>query len=246
METWDAAARAMERDESLSVDDRITALLPRIWLAQLRAAEGDQKAEEDEPELPADLVEHVRERVAWAGEKVHDESELQTVMSTMVFLLDEAGLDAEAEVLLTERMGDALAPYYFMSWVAGMKRDAGQPLEAIAWYRKAYDSSRGRYSRFRWGSTYLRRRMDLAPQETARIEADSLEILGELLTFDDAFAGGNYSRLGELESAYETWSEDGDRAPTLSRIRGIVHSACGRYPAGDDDSQQARCQAFLG
>ena len=107
-------------------------------------------------------------------------------------MLDQVGLTEEAEALLTERMDETHAPYYFMSVVAGMKKDADRPEEAVDWYRKAYDSARGRYSRFRWGSIYLSKVMALTPEDTETIESDSVEILDELLTLDDAFAGGNY------------------------------------------------------
>jgi thioredoxin-related protein len=236
---WDEAARRVEQDEALSVDDRLTAAVPRIWLVTLDAEE------DDEPELPAELVEHVRERVAWAAETVDDESELQTVMSTMSWLLDQVGLVEEAEALLTERMDDAHAPYYFMSVMASMKKDADRPEEAVAWYRKAYDSARGRYSRFRWGSIYLRQVMALTPEDTATIESDSVEILDELLTLEDAFAGGNYARLDQLDSAYRSWNEGGEHDALIERIRGAVLARCEDYPEAGEDSQRARCETFL-
>ena len=236
---WDEAAKRVEQDASMSVDDRLTAAVTRVWLVTLDVPEGE------EPELPAELVEHVRERVAWAAETVSDDSELQTVMSTMSWLLDQVGLTEEAEVLLTERMDDAHAPYYFMSVVAGMKKDADRPEEAVAWYRKAYDSARGRYSRFRWGSIYLRQVMALTPEDTETIESDSVEILGELLTLEDAFAGGNYSRLGQLDSAYRSWNENGEHDALVGRIRDVVRARCDYYPEAGEDSQKSRCESFL-
>ena len=169
---WEAVARRMEDDESLTVDDRLTAVTTRIDLAKFRDADA---------ELPADLVEHVRECVVWAGETVSDEGELQAVMSTMVSLLDDAGLGDEAEALLQTRMDDTRAPYYYMGWMASMKNDDEEPEEALRWYRKAYDSSRGRYSRFRWGSIYLRRLMDLTPDDVETVRGDSLELRLALL-----------------------------------------------------------------
>lgn len=236
---WDEAAERVERDESLSVDDRLSAAVPRIRLVTLDVPEGE------EPELPIELVEHVRERVGWAAETVSDDSELQTVMSTMSWLLDQVGLTEEAEALLTERMDETHAPYYFMSVVAGMKKDADRPEEAVSWYRKAYDSARGRYSRFRWGSIYLRQVMALTPEDTETIESDSLEILDELLTLDDAFAGGNYSRLDQLDSAYRSWNEDGEHDALVSRIRDIVQARCDDYPESGEESQKSRCESFL-
>lgn len=240
---WDEAARGLEQDEALSVGDRLTAILPRIELARLGTAADDETSEP--PPLPAELTEHVRERVRWAAEVVTDDGELQSVMSTMVWILEEAGLSADAETLLTERMDDAHAPYYFMSKIAGMKQQSDRPQEAVVWFRKAYDSARGRYTRFRWGSIYLRKVMELDPGNVETLESDSLEILGELLAFDDAFAGGNYMRLRQLESAYQGWNESGEHEPQVERIRDLVRAACDDFPAGGEDAQRSRCASFL-
>jgi len=235
---WLAAAEAIEQNEQLAVDERLSAAMPRIWMARI-------DEEDDAPiELSPELLDHVRERVTWAAETVTDEGELQAVMSTMAYMLEESGLEAEAESLLAEKMNDTHAPYYFMSWIASIKEEA-DPQEAITWYRKAYDSSRGRYTRFRWGSSYLRQVMDLAPGDVQTIEADSLEILAELLKNDDAFAGGNYSRLNQLASAYESWNEDGSHDAQLAKFRQLVHAECGRFPADGEDSQGSRCASFL-
>ena len=231
---WQSAVEAVEADESLSVDDRLSAILPRLWLARL---EGDQ--------VPEALRDYVRERIAWAGEAVTDQGELQAVMSTMAALLEEASLTDEAEVLLSKRLEETLAPYYYMSWIASMKREKGENAEALEWYRRAYDSASGRYTRFRWGSLYLRQRLQLAPDDVETLAAESLEVLDELLTFDDAFAGGNYSRLGQLESALKKWQDAGHDAELLASLRDRVHSACNRYPEGGEDDQRGRCLAFL-
>jgi thioredoxin-related protein len=232
---WTEAARALEDDTSLSLDDRLSSAFPLVWLAKL-----------DSEDTPPELVEHVQARVEWAGQEASDSGELQAVMSTMASLLEEVGLHDQAEELLAERMDDTLAPYYYMGWVAGLKKDAGKPEEALAWYRKAYDNARGRYSRFRWGSIYLRRALELAPTELDKIESESMEVLGELLTFDDAFAGGNQLRLSQLASAYEEWGGDeGARQSVVGHLRDYVYSACERYPDDSDDSQRRRCESFL-
>ena len=231
---WKDAAQALEADDELSTDDRLSAILPRLWLTRL---ETDQ--------VPDELRDHVRDRIAWASETVTDQGELQAVMSTMAALLEEASLTGEAEALLSERLEDTLAPYYYMSWIAGMKREKGETEEALRWYRKAYDSATGRYTRFRWGSIYLRQRIQLAPEDSKTLADESLAILDELLTFDDAFAGGNYSRLEQLGSALAKWSEDGGNEDVIATLRDHVHASCDRYPEGGEDAQRSRCRAFL-
>jgi hypothetical protein len=238
---WQQTANALETDTSLSVGDRLTATRLKLELASLERAQ----AGDDSDELPADIQEHVRRQAAWAMETVTDESELQSVVNTLAYLLEAAGLTAEAESMLLARMHDTAAPYYFMTWIASLKEDAGETEAAIEWYRQAYDAAEGRYSRFRWGSTYLRRLMDLAPDGAERIETDSVEVLSELLTHEDAFAGGNHSRLDSLEASFWRWNQGDEHDGELGRIRDFVHSSCESFPAAGEDSQRQRCEDFL-
>lgn len=240
VENWTDAARRLELDESLSNDDRLSALLPQISIA--KAAQPHSEAATD---LPPELVDRVRERVGWAAENVTDESELQSVMSTMAYLLGQAGLADEAETLLLEKFENAHAPYYFMSWIASLKENSQDSSAAIDWYRRAYESSRGRYTRFRWGSSYLRKLLSLAPDDLDLIENQSAGILSDLLQLSDAFSGGNHSRLQRLGEALEEWNSSDDRAEVVARLRDLVHSECDRFPAGDGESAQSRCNAFL-
>jgi hypothetical protein len=126
-----------------------------------------------------------------------------------------------------------------------MKREAGETEEALRLYRRAYDTATGRYSRFRYGSIYLRQRIKLAAADADTLEAHSNEILDELLSFEDAFAGGNHSRLDQLASAYESWNEDGRHDALLARLRDRVHAACDRFPEDGEDAQRSRCRSFL-
>jgi len=242
---WVAAAQAVENEETLPVDDRLDAIYPQIQLAKLQAEAELPAGSEEEAQVSAELRDHIRERIAWATEAVTDEGELQGTVDSMGGLLMSSGLEGEAEELLNQMMNKTEAPYYFMSWIGSIKKEADQPEEALIWYRKAYENSRGRYSRFRWGSIYLRQVIELAPEDEMSIEAESLDILAELLALDDAFAGGNYSRLGQLESAYQTWNEEGAHDQAVDRIRTFVHQACDRYPEAGEDSAQERCAAFL-
>jgi hypothetical protein len=87
--------------------------------------------------------------------------------------------------------------------------------------------------------------MVLAPDSSEKIEADTVEVLSELLSHEDAFAGGNQARLGGLESARRDWNADGTHNAEVARIRDFVHSSCNRYPAAGETSQQQPCRSFL-
>ena len=198
-----------------------------------------------EAALSPELVAEVRDRVAWAIDAVDDDGELQAVLSTAAYLLEKVDLAEEAEALLIERMGETRAPWYFMGWVGGLREDAGATDEALAWYRKAHENAEGRYTRFRWGSSYLRRLMILTPDDEATVAADSQQILAELLTLGDAFAHGNHSRLRQLDKAYREWNQDGAHAATLQAVGEQVHAACNGFPSEGEDSQAKRCRSFL-
>ncbi|TNF73860.1 MAG: thioredoxin family protein [Acidobacteria bacterium] len=129
---WVAAAQGVENTGNLPVDDRLDAIYPQIQLAKLQA-EAELPAEsEEEVEIPAELQDHIRERIAWATGAVTDEGELQAVVNSMGGLLMSSGLEGEAEELLTQMMDKTEAPYYFMSWIGSIKKDADQPEEALA------------------------------------------------------------------------------------------------------------------
>lgn len=239
---WRAAAAAAARDESLTIDDRLSALTPRLDLAILEA--GD--VEEGEGlEFSEELRAEVRERTSWALAEVDGPGDMQTVLNTSAHLLNDVGLPDEAETALLDHIGEARAPWYFMGWLGSLREDAGEPLQALEWYRKAYEAAEGRYTRFRWGSIYLRNLMDLVPEDAETIAVESERVLAELVTFEDAFAHGNYSRLRQLDRAYREWNEEGAHQEVVDAVRQQVHIACSGFPADGDDSQAERCAGFL-
>jgi len=247
-ETWTAAARAVESDESLPTEERLTALLPQIELERLDSAA--TPGDEPPPVSPA-LQERVRARIRWASALHHDEDQLQALIDAMAGLLEEAGLAAEAKQLLTDRLAEAAAPYYYTGWLAGMEARAGHATEAVALYREAWQGARQRSSGaamtpFRWGSSYLRKAAELTPAATDAIAADAALVLGDLLASPDAFAHGNWSRLQGLATSLETWrGEDPARARVVAAVEAQVHAACDRFPAEGEDSPAARCRSFL-
>lgn len=241
---WNAAARAVEDDPELALDDRLTALLPQLELALLDAAG-------DSPAPPAALRERIRQRVAWASGEVRDADELQAVMSTMAGLLEDAGLAGEAERLLADKLGETAAPYYYLSWLASLEARAGRTAAAVDRYREAWQGARASGSGaamtpFRWGSTYLRRALELAPADSATIRADGETILADLLASPDAFAGGNWSRLEGLGLALTAWrGDDAERGAVVAALRARVAEGCPRFPDEGPDSPASRCRSFL-
>lgn len=243
IDAWDAGTTAMEEDGALSVTDRLYAVNSRVQMTRFRMPTPEPEA--DLPPLSDELVAHVRARVAAADAAVTDAGELQSAMNVMAGLLVNAGLEEDAKALVERRLNDAMAPHYYMSWMAEFAEDEGDTEEALAWARRAYDGAEGPYTRFQWGVNYLKDAMRLAPEDVDTVEQASNEVLSELLTLDDAFANRNWTRWQGLSKAYQSWGEDG-RGDAVARIRDTVLAACDRFAeGGGEDSPRARCSSFL-
>jgi hypothetical protein len=176
---------------------------------------------------------------------------MQFLIDTMAGLLEEAGLAGEAKQLLTEKLAEAAAPYYYTGWLAGMEAKSGNKTGAVALYRQAWQGAREQSSGaamtpFRWGSSYLRQATKLTPDATEAIGADAAVIFSDLLASPDAFAHGNWSRLQTVGSAFEQWQgENPARMRVVDSVRAQTHAACGRFPAEGEHSPAARCRSFL-
>ncbi|MCB1009434.1 MAG: thioredoxin family protein [Acidobacteria bacterium] len=244
VDAWVRTARTLEADETLTVDDRLSALLPQIEISLL-----DRTEEGATP--PADLQARVRERVRWAAGTVTDENEMQAVMSTMAGLLEDAGLADEARTLLAEKLGTTVAPYYYQSWLGGLEAKAGNNETAVARYREAWQGARATHTGaamtpFRWGYSYLSRVLSLTPEASAAVRDDGSAVLADLLASPDAFAGGNWSRLEALASKLDSWAgEDPARGEVVDALRNQVRARCDRFDDAGEDSAQARCRSFL-
>ena len=166
-------------------------------------------------------------------------------------LLERAGLAGEAKELLTAHLAEALAPYYYTSWLAGLEAREGNPAAAVALYRQAWQGARERSSGaamtpFRWGSSYLQQLMKLTPEAQTELAADARIVLGDLLASPDAFSHGNWARLQSLAGALTEWQgSDPGRTGVVDAIRAQVAARCGELPATGDDSAAARCRGLF-
>ena len=161
-------------------------------------------------------------------------------------LLEEVGLGEEAKSLFESRLSETESPYYFMSWLADLENEAGNLETALDWSLRAYSESQGPYTRFQWGSGYVRDLLDMAPEDSETIESESLRVLEEVLAFDDAFASRNQRRFDQLDAALAEWGADHpDRAEVVGRLRARVGTECERFSdAAGEESERARCVAF--
>ncbi len=238
VERWLRAAHESEQDESKTTAERLEAIRPRLAAAALQMG--------DDGDLPADVVDYVRERVAWATEKTTNAGELQSVMNASAHLLRDSGQKAEAIALLKNRIDDAEAPYYYMSWIGWLENDAGNTDVALEWYRKGWDTATGPATRLERGARFIRTVMDIAPDKVDIIRQDALALADEHLSDESAFSGRNRRTWTRLAGAMLDWAEgDDQRQGVIAAVRAAVTDRCGEATPEADDQALEACAGFL-
>jgi len=237
---WEKTMEWVETNDQLSVDERVSALLPTLEFHQLSHGEA---------ELPKAFQERVRDRALWADRAAKDAYTRQASMSTAGWLLRQVGLNDDAKKLYLAQLDKAVSPHYFMSSLSIIARNAGDTDEAVSWLARAYDASEGPATRFQWGTSYLMGLMSLQPDDGTVIEKESRRVLSELLSHDDAFAGRNAARIGRLKKSFAGWNENGEHSAEVESIRKSLTPGCAelafvREP-GADDSMKERCSEFF-
>jgi thiol-disulfide isomerase/thioredoxin len=237
---FDAALKRLNEDTTLSRADRLNALQGRIDLARLDAAK-------DEPfpkGLPAALLTEAREQAGRANREITDGYERQAVVTQAAHLLGRAGLWKESDDLLKSALARSHSPYYLMSQLGGNARKQGKKAEALRWYEEAYIKSEGPATRLQWGSGYLAALVELAPEDTARIEKVAAQLFAEAEKDPGAFYERSERSLKRVASLLAGWSKTPDQSAAVGRLRSQLDGVCGKLDASDTKAKSA-CEGLL-
>jgi hypothetical protein len=214
------------------------ALYARIQLARI-----DLPKDTVQVKLPEPLLKDVREFVARADREITDGYERQAVITYAGSALGLAGLWAESEVLLKANVAKSHSPYYLMSQLGSNARKQGKNDEALRWYAQAFDKSEGPATRLQWGASYLMALVDLAPQDAARIEKTTAQLLAEAAKDEGAFEGRSARSLQRISAKLVAWNGDGKQAAALQRLQAQLSGVCAKVDTAE--GQRATCQALL-
>ena len=221
---WDAALERLIGDASLSTADRLSVVDAKVALAKLDAPKAT---------LADALVETVREEAARADRETSDPYARQAVISGAAEVLDNAGLGGESDALLKRELTRTHYPYYFMLGLAANAKKRGEKSVAVDWAEKAYGAAEGDATRLQWGASYINTMIDLAPQDSARIEKAALKVIGDLDPAPDTFYERNRRSLERIGKKLAAWNKDGRHEVALKRIRALMASVCAKLPASD-------------
>ena len=219
----------------LSTPEQLSLVRARVILARLDAPAGVP--------VPAPLLAQARQAVANADATANDRYARQAAINAAANLYWEAGLDAEANRLLTAELEKSESPYYFMLDLADLAEKAGRKQEAVQWLARAYEGSQGPATRFQWGYNYLVGLLEMTPEDTAGIERAGLAVLGELDDAPDAFYQRTRLRLEDLDSKLLEWGRQGEPARVVETLRARTDEICRKLPEGDPGRRS--CEKFL-
>ncbi len=221
-------------DHSLNILQRATALSG--WSRVATALQ------EEDAALP-------QEQVDWARDSADQMMaalspyELHAGVNSLWGVYYRVGLEDQARATLLRGIAESKAPYYFMSGMGYVEREAGNNDAALDWYRKAWEATSQPAHRTRWGGGYISKLIDLAPDRVAEIESASKQWLDELLAQPGAVE--IYSRsLERMSGRLLAWSQDdAARGEVISSLRADMAAHC--TAAAEGEGIPAVCQDFL-
>ncbi|MFG6447767.1 thioredoxin family protein [Roseateles sp. BYS180W] len=228
--------KRFEADTTLSRADRVQALIARVELARL-----DQPKTELRPKLNPELLADVKTAAARADKEITDGHERQAVITSAAYALGRAGLWAESDALLKAGLAKSHAPYYLMSMLGGNAKKLGRKDEALRWYEEAFTKSEGPATRLQWGSGYLSALVELAPQDSARIEKVASQLLTEAAKDKGAFYERSARSLQRASAQLVQWNADGRNDATLNRLRQQLDGVC----SGLNGGEKSTCDNLL-
>ncbi|WDS34921.1 thioredoxin family protein [Pseudoxanthomonas sp.] len=216
------------------VDDQLGLLYTEIQL---------QRAQHPDAALPTALLDKVKASVAAADAGSKTPYQRQATISNAASLLDEAGDAAGAEALLTAELSQSHTPYYYMPDLADLAEKRGDTKAAVAWLRKAYESSEGPATRVQWGVLYVTGLIRLTPNDAAAIEQAASSVIGELDTQGAGYHQRTQQRFESLGKALTAWSDAHHGASTLAQLQTQMQRQCARPEAAGSD--RAACEHWL-
>jgi protein disulfide-isomerase len=217
-----AAMDKVAADASVPLGDRLTAVNAEMALS--KAANGGKVA--------PNVVAKVRTRVAMVDKAATDPQMRQAVMPDAGQVLSDAGDKAGAEALWKAELPHAVAPYYFMVDLAGLKEDAKDYPAAIGWLKQAAETAQGPATRIQWAIFYAQGVLRMTPDDKAAVEQSSGLVI-DALGRNNGYAERTSKKADAWAKTLRTWSAKHDGAAILARLDAKMDAACAKGDCKD-------------
>ena len=176
---------------------------------------------------PATLAK-VRERTGWADRTAKEAMVRQSVISDAADLLHQAGDDAGADSLLQAELKRSASPFYYMLDLASLAESRKDGQAAIAWARKAYETSEGQATRVQWAIEYSKTVMRQAPGDTAEVEKSADAVIGELGKNTGDYYQRTRVKVATWGGLLRQWSHANHGKAVFTRIDKSMAAVCGK------------------
>lgn len=189
------------------------------------------------------------QQIAWARQNADElvaglnQYQVHAGVNSLWPVYYKLGLKETARETLAIGIERSKAPFYFMSSMGYVETEEGNTVEALGWYRKAWEAASNPIDRVRWGGMYVRRLVKMAPDDAAEIERASSTVLADVasqphgLEFYDRF-------INSLGDMLQEWSTDNsERQAIVASLSDQLASSCKKL--APEDAGQAACDNFL-
>jgi hypothetical protein len=153
--------------------------------------------------------------------------------------LSEVGLVDASDAMLKAELPKAVSSYYHMLVLSSNAKRRGDKLAALDWSEKAYAGSVGPATRLQWGSGYVAKLIEMAPQDSARIEKAASQVIGELEAAPETFYERNRRSLEKMGAQIHTWNADGKHTAVVQKLSTQLKGVCEKLP--EADAARAAC-----
>jgi thioredoxin-related protein len=230
-------------DEALDVLLRLAAIYGWADVNKALLAEEEQLAQPQQAWVMAQVK---------AAESELSSYQQHAAINTISQLYYEIGREDLARASLERGMAVSRQPYYFMSAMGYLEKEAGNNEAAVNWYRKAWEAARGPATRVQWGINYLSALLELSPGDVTVIGATGNTVFAELAAQPDGLHHRNIARMDRLGERLLAWSEASveeeraaipERQAVVSALRGEMDKLC-EGVSGEGDAAET-CASFL-
>lgn len=226
-----------------ALEDPATVPLERIellmgWLKVSTAGLGEEDTLSDEQ------LEWMTQQAEAARQELPKE-QLHSGLYFLSRIYSQTGLIDEARDVSRQGIDETQAPYYFMIGLARLEKREGNLDEALAWYEKAWEASRGARTRVRWGSVYLDSLVELSPDNIPAIRDAGLQLVAEIGDQDNwqEYYSRTISRISDSLLEWSEIAESAERRMALDAIRTKMQTQCAN--AESANKELVTCTNFL-
>jgi len=230
---WQDRTMALRHNPKLSLEEQLAAWIPKLYF----------HFESTEEPLPASVVDQLDEEIAKANASVSNVSARHSLVDQIETVYVTARMYDKARALLLKELETSKSPYYFMSGLGALAEREQKPAEALEWYRKAYENSKGSATRFQWGGSYVRALIRLAPDENELILSTAEALFNDLRSRDEVFSGRNFRVLKRLNEQLIAWKSEEQSDAVAQRFSSRIEALCASEDEGSIEKQN--CQSLM-